>query len=190
MPRKDILKQINALQKALDDFEKGRKRWPTNPPPRTKDTPEDRERPVSPTPDVPKKPPYQPMEDVGKAEDDEQEEGMTRLPTQATREAAARAALRNRDEGMQGESGPVRIIKPPQEDYKEASMEKTEEGMTADASATTQRDARKAAERNKNEGMEGESGPVTTIKQEDVNKEKQAEMMRMQIENSLLKLMQ
>lgn len=190
MPRKDILKQINTLQKALDDFAKTDWGKGTKRDPRLKDTKEDRERPVSPKPDVPAKPPYQPMEDVGKAEDDEQEEGMTRLPTQATREAAARAAMRNRDEGTQGESGPVRIVKPPQEDYKEASMEKTEEGMTAEASPTTQRDARKAGERNKNEGMEGESGPVVTIKPEDMKKEKQAEMMRMQIENSLMKLMQ
>jgi len=92
MQRKTILKQINAMQKSLDDLEKGR--WPTNPPSRLKDTPADRERPIETPPDAPKKPPYSPMEDakeaIGKAEGD------TAPATQSTRAFAESAARRNK----------------------------------------------------------------------------------------------
>lgn len=90
MQRKNILKQINAIQKSLDDLEKGRrKRWPTSPPSRLKDTKEDRERPIETPPDVPKKPPYNPMEDVGKAEGD------TAPATESTQAAADKARRLN-----------------------------------------------------------------------------------------------
>ncbi len=90
MSRNNIIKQINALQKSLDDLEKGkRQRWPTPPPSRLKDTKEDRERPIETPPDVPKKPPYQPMEDVGKAEGD------TAPATESTQRDAAKARQRN-----------------------------------------------------------------------------------------------
>ena len=90
MQRKNILKQINAIQKSLDDLEKGRrKRWPTPPPSRLKDTKEDRERPIETPPDVPKKPPYNPMEDIGKAEGD------TTPATESTQAAADKARRLN-----------------------------------------------------------------------------------------------
>ena len=90
MSRNNIIKQINALQKSLDDLEKGkRQRWPTPPPSRLKDTKEDRERPIETPPDVPKKPPYQPMEDVGKAEGD------TTPATESTQAAADKARRLN-----------------------------------------------------------------------------------------------
>ena len=73
-------------------MEKGqRKRWPTNPPSRLKDTKEDRERPISPQPEVREKPPYSPMEDVGKAEGD------TAPATESTQRSADLARRRNEE---------------------------------------------------------------------------------------------
>jgi len=45
MPRNNIIKQINAIQKSIDSLEKAHRRWPSPTPPRIKDTPADRERP-------------------------------------------------------------------------------------------------------------------------------------------------
>ena len=83
MPRNNIVKQINAIQKSIDDLEKAHKRWPSPTPPREKDTKEDRQRPIDTPPDVPKKPPYDP-------------EGDTAPATQSTRAFAESAARRNK----------------------------------------------------------------------------------------------
>ena len=77
-----------------------RRRWPTPTPPRLKDTKEDRERPKEVPKDRPAIPPYNPMEDIGKAEGD------TTPATGSTYRSAGRAARANRASEMERVNNP------------------------------------------------------------------------------------
>jgi hypothetical protein len=99
MPRKNILKQINAIQKSIDDLEKAHKRWPTNPPARQKDTKEDRARPKETSPEVKPKGNvedyFSSNPDAGTKQAMYKNEGDTAPATQSTQDAADKARRRN-----------------------------------------------------------------------------------------------
>jgi hypothetical protein len=99
MQRKNILKQINAIQKSIDSLEKAHQRWPTNPPARQKDTKADRERPKETSPEVKPKGNvedyFSSNPDAGTKQAMYKNEGDTAPATESTQDAASKARRRN-----------------------------------------------------------------------------------------------